>query len=39
MKGNQMSEKQKIIEEFLDSAGVRELIIIGMYDDCLFLPE
>jgi hypothetical protein len=33
MEGRQMSEKQKIIEEFLDGAGFRERIIIGMYDE------
>jgi hypothetical protein len=33
MKGNQMSEKQQLIEEFLDSAGFRERILIGIHDE------
>jgi hypothetical protein len=33
MKKNQMSEKQKITEEFLDRSGFRERIIIGIHDE------
>jgi len=28
-----MTEKQRMVEEFLDNAGFRERIIIGMYDE------